>query len=306
MAAIAPIISAAGSALGGIGAVVGALSPQDSGGISWNDFHKQRMLGKTSRMDYADDFSEYAKRMGVSRFALLGHSMPSGGSLPTRGPGLSTGERIGSAMQRMGQDAQRGVQTYMAYRELTSQEKLREAQASKLTAEANLLTKELNNSQNPVTPALSGNLKPVPPEIPMSKNPQSGGFTHGALSANTFTRGANDLVRVRPSIEMGEVLEGQGVVSDAKDVLDDSVFQLRMANSSKFRGRIKAMMDSQLRAAGKMAHNESLVWNPYMISFQVMKDSERRRRTETKLESMERLKRWQNKYKDVIPKWMLR
>lgn len=132
MAITAAGVTAAGSLLGGLGSAVSGLFGGKSKGVSTYD---QLQVP----IQYGKAFKGIAKDMGVSRHALLGAQMPSGSS----GGMIRMKPDIGQSMARMGQDVQRGVQSYLAVKEADDNAKLKSAQARLYNAQAtNLLNQQ--------------------------------------------------------------------------------------------------------------------------------------------------------------------
>lgn len=146
---IASIAGGIGTVMGGYNSIFGSQPKVDSGPSYYDQLRMQSKRGlihnKESRLQEARHFGRLADMMGVSRYALLGNAPGTGQNLsPTVVPRTDDprSNRIARAMSKMGQDAQRGLQTQLAVADLKSQIKLRESQAGLNNAQARSL---LNN-----------------------------------------------------------------------------------------------------------------------------------------------------------------
>lgn len=137
-----------------IGAGISAASNLASGFIGSRGnaptyYDQLRMQADRSRLvqeQFSKDFRSYAKNMGISPYALLGYSMPSGPA----GAAVQSDTRpdLGQALRRMGQDAARGINNYAAAVDLETNKELRLAQARLYNAQAD----KIINSQTQEAP----------------------------------------------------------------------------------------------------------------------------------------------------------
>lgn len=258
-------ISAIGTGLSGVGSLVGAFSNRGDGGISWNDFDKTAKLPHEVQNRYADYFQSYAKKMGVSPYALLGHQMPSGGSMPAMSKAPSG---VGDAMRKMGQDVQRGVNNYIAVKDLESRSNLQSAQADYYTARAAAVRDTQRPNSGP-TANDKAQIKTVPKQVvaPSKGNP---GISAGGRSAAQLFRRQGGEIAVKPSESMAEASEEQSPVQDAKDFIADISREYRMSHDPRRRKVLKAQYEKQLRASGHLGNDEVLVFSQLDNAFRAV------------------------------------
>lgn len=144
----AAAISAGGSAYSAFNQP-GPAKPDYKGSYHYNrqmmDYQAQRQW--TDRAHQAANFGDYARMMGVSRYALLGNA-PQAGNYTFGQPMMEGPEPDkGAAFAKMGQDIQRGVNAYMGVKAQTAQVKNIEANTELLNAQTEAVK---NQTQKPV------------------------------------------------------------------------------------------------------------------------------------------------------------
>lgn len=266
-------IGSAGSLIGGLGSLASGVSGffgSSKKTPDWDNWKKQLRYDTLSKRRYAKEFKDYAKAMGVSRHALLGTNFPSGSSVSGSVGSSDNGIRgIGEALSRMGQDVGRGVQTYMAHKDLQSTLRLRESQARYYDALAvNAINSTTQNA--PVsTPSTPDDIKVVPQEIKAGTKSVPG-IGAGTRSAQTIWRGDDDYVRIKPSDELAEILESQGITEDVKDIWSDINRTYDYMIDKGFRERIRRAVTRDMLKSGKLRRNEMLVWSHMRQMFKVV------------------------------------
>lgn len=156
----------------GAGGLISAINPPSQGGgissgdvLANLDYHRAATRisyhsKRKERLKQAKEFQKFANIMGVSRYALLGNAptataQPSGTVAPT-----TTSDPGGSAWANAGQDVARGVNSIIAASQAMSQNKVNDAQARVLNAQADSL---VNQSQKPISTGI------VEEDLPLSK-----------------------------------------------------------------------------------------------------------------------------------------
>lgn len=137
------------SALGGIGSAL-LSRPASAGGIDVNEqmiYNRlssalARDLQREDRIWQSQQFKNFAKNMGVSRYALLGNA-PQAGPVAFAQP--KTQSRGARYFPNLGQDIGRGISSYIQAKQLESTTKVNDAQANLLNTQA----KAIQQSQLP-------------------------------------------------------------------------------------------------------------------------------------------------------------
>ena len=261
------IISAAGSALGGLGSVFGAFGGSDPpGGMN---IGQMLYLQRHGRREYAADFRENARQMGVSPLALLGHSLPGTPAIPMqRQPKVDKAARVGKAMQRMGQDVHRGVQAHMAYE--THKENIKETRARTKYYDA-LATKALNDpTQNPPDAATAtGQVNVVPQRIP-SASPVNPGVGAGGRSSKFVFVDEFGGVNIMPNQELSEALESQGIVDYSVQQLRDAIRALDRNVNMGLRNKLRDTVIAELKRTGGIKPWQTIKWDKLLQQFLIV------------------------------------
>ena len=269
----AATISAIGTALAGAGSAYSAF--QGSPGEKWvgpgrYDYELGIEYGQKKQEAYAKDFQNYAKYMGVSPYALLGHNMPSGPAVPGS-PMRDSESPLGKSMSKMGQSVSRGVQAYQMLQESKANVQLKQAQADLATAEANAIRDPQRPNSGP-----TDNDKKLVNQIPSKITrpaPALTGLDAGGSSASQVMRDEAGNVVIKQSEKMAEAREEQGFVEDVLDVIRDASKQVLRANSKSARTKIRIALIQELERTGRLKWDETVIWNPNLLTFQVMKRS---------------------------------
>lgn len=204
-------VTAAGSLLSGLGGAFSSFfGGRSKGPSTYDTIETQRQ--------YAKAFPGMAKSMGVSRHALLGHQMPSGSS----GGMIRMKPDIGKGMARMGQDVQRGVQSYLAVKEADDNAKLKASQAKLYDAQATAILNQ--QTQNP-TGVTEENL---PSDyLTYDKQLEKSGITQGEQP--TIMR--SGAIRMYPGQNLSDLIS-EDVVSKAKFYYDTIKYSDKLSRSA--------------------------------------------------------------------------
>lgn len=149
-----PAMAAGGALLSGAANVYGAISGSGSGGLSWDDIHKNLAYQRTNReqafnqqMQQSTRFGEMARNMGVSRYSLIGNQGSGPSAVPlAQGPGRGTSKA--RYMAELGQDIQRGVNNYIQVKDLENRTKLSDANVRLLDAQEKQITSQTQTGKD--------------------------------------------------------------------------------------------------------------------------------------------------------------
>lgn len=259
---IKKVAGAAGSVLDVAGAGMGLFGSKPKTTSTYDQIHGQ--------LDYetlkSKKFGEWAKNMGVSRYALLGN-MGQGAQLSPVSSG-GRGQQVGRDMQRMGQSISRGLQTELTRKNLQADLRIKEAQAKGL--EIDIANKLAEQTQEPNIAKPPGRVEVVPAKIEAS-SPTHGGIRAGAMPGKNVYLDEHNFVDIAYNQELAEALESQGYTESIMRQIYEYAQGMKVTlQSRKARKPLKEAIERELRRVNKIKNNQYVVYDYFWGKFKVV------------------------------------